>query len=339
VIDETTKAILLLTTYFSGEKNRPFNPLTPIEWGRFAEHLHARNFSPDSLFSHELDKVFEGFADKKISKERVSYLLGRGASLALSLEKWERSGIWILTRGSDEYPGLLKKRLGAKSPPLLFGYGNAKLLNTPSVAVVGSRDVDDNDIKFSRSVAVTAASQGYSIVSGGARGVDEAAMRGAIEAEGTAVGILANSLLRASTSVAYRRHLNEGNLVLVSPFNPEAGFSVGNAMQRNKYIYCMSRAAVVVHSGLSGGTWNGAVENLKQGWVPLFVRKNEDLKAGNTKLVEQGGRWIKYNPSLIDFTIFERDPEKEINNTKSENKSSYDEHKGNVQLDLFVSDK
>jgi predicted Rossmann fold nucleotide-binding protein DprA/Smf involved in DNA uptake len=138
-----------------------------------------------------------------------------------------------------------------------------------------------------------AAVQGYSIVSGGARGIDEAAMQGALAQEGTGIGVLADSLLRAATSAKYRKALMANNLVLISPFNPEAGFDVGNAMSRNKYIYCLADAAVVVSSSKNkGGTWNGAIEDLKQRWVPLWVKQSSDPSSGNAELVRQGGRWF-----------------------------------------------
>src|SRR5690606_42161140 len=84
-----------------------------------------------------------------------------------------------------------------------------------------------------------------------------------------------------------------GDLVLVSPFNPEAGFNVGNAMARNKHIYCLSDAAVVVNSKPDkGGTWTGATEDLKSGWVPLWVQHKDDPASGNAALVQKGARWF-----------------------------------------------
>ena len=130
-------------------------------------------------------------------------------------------------------------------------------------------------------------------MSGGARGIDEAAMQGALAHEGTGIGVLADSLLRAATSAKYRKALMANNLVLISPFNPEAGFDVGNAMSRNKYIYCLADAAVVVSSTKNkGGTWNGAIENLRQKWVPLWVKSSSESSSGNAELVRQGGRWL-----------------------------------------------
>jgi predicted Rossmann fold nucleotide-binding protein DprA/Smf involved in DNA uptake len=128
-------------------------------------------------------------------------------------------------------------------------------------------------------------------------------MLGALAAEGTAVGILSNELLRAATSSKYRNYLMANNLVLLSPFYPEAGFHAGNAMQRNKYIYCLSDAAIAVHSGTSGGTWTGVLENIRNSWVPMWIKPTDDPDAGNETLVQKGARWLPENVGSIDLSL------------------------------------
>ena len=127
-------------------------------------------------------------------------------------------------------------------------------------------------------------------------------MVGALEAEGTVIGIMADSLLKAATSNKYREYLKRQNLVLVSPYYPEAGFNAGNAMARNKYIYCLADAAVVVQSDTKGGTWNGALENLKEQWVPLWVRQTGDPESGNAKIIDKGGKPLLTDVSHLDFS-------------------------------------
>ena len=123
---------------------------------------------------------------------------------------------------------------------------------------------------------------------------------GALGAEGTAIGVVADNLLRSATSAKYRRHLMSGDLALISPFNPEVRFLVGNAMARNKYIYCLAQDAIVVSSTPgNGGTWKGAVENLKRGWVPLWVKQTESPGSGNMSLVDQGGKWLEDFDDLV----------------------------------------
>lgn len=114
-------------------------------------------------------------------------------------------------------------------------------------------------------------------------------MQGVSEAGGCCVGVLAADLLKFSLNRQNRIGLQEGRLVLVSPFYPEAGFNAGNAMGRNRYIYVLSDQALVIDSALrTGGTWEGAIENLKHCWVPMYVRSPGE-GAGNAALIEQGG--------------------------------------------------
>ena len=102
------------------------------------------------------------------------------------------------------------------------------------------------------------------LVSGGARGIDQAAMRGALESGGKVAGVLADSLERTAMNREHRNLLMDGQLILVSPYDPSAGFSVVNAMQRNKLIYALADSAIVVTSDYNkGGTWKGAVERLE----------------------------------------------------------------------------
>ena len=280
-----SQAIILLTAYFGkGDK-----PLTATEYGKFAQWLLSKEMTPADLLQNNPAEVIKDWADKKISTERILTLLDRGNAMAIAMQKWQNAGIWVLTRADREYPQKLKQTLKHKSPPMLYGAGEKKILRTKGVAIIGSRAVSPEDTQFTFALGEKLAYSGLSVVSGGARGVDEASMMGSISAGGTTIGVVADSLMQKVLSRKYRDAVMNGNLVLISPYYPEAKFSVGNAMGRNKYIYALAYASIVVHSGLKGGTWEGARENLKYGWVPLFVKKNSDEEAGNRILIEMGG--------------------------------------------------
>lgn len=297
------QAILLLTTHFTGKgaSAESHKPLSSREWGRFAEWLHLQAMQPEDLLSGSLDSLLAAWQDKTITIERLQALLNRGSALALALEKWTRGGLWVMTRADADYPRRLKQRLRSDSPAVLFGCGDRALLNTGGLAVVGSRKVDEEALDYSRDVGSHAASAMVAIVSGGAKGVDETAMVAVLDAGGCAVGVMADSLLRASSSAKYRQFLLDGRLALVSPFNPEAGFNAGNAMHRNKYIYCLADAALAVHSGHKGGTWTGVQENLRQRWVPMWVRETGSAEAGNSLLIKAGA--MKAPASKNDLNI------------------------------------
>ena len=287
------QAVMLLTVSFGKSDKSSAKPLSTKEWARFAVWLKDHDLDPSALLKGDMNGLLSGWMDRSITLSRLESLMDRGGALGLALEKWQRAGLWVITRSDPKYPKRLKRRLQLESPPVLFGCGNRMLLGRGGVAVVGSRDADQDDIAFTENLGDAAAKQGYSIVSGGARGVDETAMLGALKNEGTAIGVMADSLLRAVTSAKYRKYLLSDDLVLITPFNPEAGFNVGNAMSRNRYIYCLADAAVVVSSTPGkGGTWNGALEDLKAAWVPLWVKRTVSAKSGNSELVQKGASWI-----------------------------------------------
>ena len=301
MLNHTTQAVLLLTTHFSKPAAGDPRPLTPTEWGRFALWLKEQGQTPEALLAGDTPGLLGGWRDDKVPAERILALLERSPALALALEKWQRAGLWVITRSDPDYPARLKKLLKNSSPPLFFGCGQRQLLNRGGLTVVGSRHAAEGDLDFARKLGGEAAEAGYSVVSGGARGVDESAMLGALAREGTVIGVLADRLLRAATSAKYRPALMARNLVLISPFNPEAGFDVGNAMARNKYVYCLADAAVIVHSGTTGGSWSGALENLKHGWVPLWVKPTRDRKSGNEQIVAKGARWLPGQEGRLDI--------------------------------------
>ena len=308
-ITHDTQAILLLTAHFSKPKADAVKPLAPKEWGRFAAWLKENRLTPEKIMTGQLDELLLTWEDKTVTLPRIEELMMRGSALALAMDKWLRAGLWVMTRSDPEYPRRVKQRLGTDSPAVLFGCGNRRLLNGGGLAVVGSRHTTASDLAFSRDIGKLAASNGFSIVSGGARGVDEAAMLGALSSDGTVIGVLADKLLQHCSSAKYRNHLMRNELVLISPFYPEAGFNVGNAMQRNKYIYCLADAGLVVHSGVKGGTWTGAKENLKKGWVPLWVKETEDKKAGNKAIVADGAAWISSELDSINFENLIKGPD------------------------------
>jgi predicted Rossmann fold nucleotide-binding protein DprA/Smf involved in DNA uptake len=231
--------------------------------------------------------------DPKITPERVEALLGRGPAMGLALEKWQRAGLWVLESSDEEYPLRLNQRLGDAAPPVIFGAGSRGILQVDGVAIVGSRAASPDHLEAASEIGAGVARQGFAVISGAARGIDQAAMTGALERGGTVIGIPSFGLLSDATGQNYRRGLMDMDLALVSPFNPESRFDVGKAMGRNKLIYAMSMAAIVVVTDAErGGTWAGATECLRKKWVPVWVRGNEGTTGGNAALVSKGARWL-----------------------------------------------
>lgn len=299
------QAIVLLTCHFGKPATATTKPLSNSEWGRFALWLKQHSLQPADLLQtvvaqDDTAAVLEGWRDTDITPVRLQHLLARGHSMALALEKWQRAGLWVVTRADADYPTRLKRRLKTLAPAVLFGCGNKALLNTGGLAVVGSRNAGVADLNYAEQLGQRAAESSIVIVSGGARGVDESAMLGALNVGGQALGILPDNLLKAATSGKWRAGLMQNRCALVSPFYPEAAFSAGHAMARNKYIYCLSDSSLVVHCGPKSGTISGANDNLKAAWVPLWVKPCDDTGAANAQLVAAGGRWCAADIDQLD---------------------------------------
>jgi predicted Rossmann fold nucleotide-binding protein DprA/Smf involved in DNA uptake len=225
-----------------------------------------------------------------IDEARLQRLLGRGFLLSQVIERWQARAIWVVSRADAEYPRRLKLRLREDAPAVIYGCGDLGLLESGGLAVVGSRHVDDSLIDYTMAVGRLAARAGKTLVSGGAKGIDQAAMRGALEAGGKVSGVLADSLEKTCMNREHRNLLLDGQLALISPYDPSAGFNVGNAMQRNKLIYALGDAALVVSSDIhKGGTWAGAVEQLdKLRLVPVYVRSTGLAMPGLDALRNKG---------------------------------------------------
>lgn len=289
-VSANTKAILLLTAPLiagPGESSREL--LTVSEFGKLARFLYQNECQPADLIAvGGSDLVLE--AGKIVNSDRIKRLIDRGFLLSQAIERWQARAIWIVSRTDDGYPARLKERLKDMAPPVLYGCGEPRIVNSGGLAVVGSRNADSAVLESAIAIGELAARAHRTIISGGARGIDQAAMSGALEGGGNATGVLADSLERAALNRDHRNYLRDGQLALLSPYDPQAGFNVGNAMQRNKLIYALSDAALVVQSDYGkGGTWAGAIEQLDRlRLVPVYILPNAQPGAALEALCKKG---------------------------------------------------
>lgn len=289
-LSANTQAILLLTApLIAGRGTGSSDLLTPGEYKRLARHLRELNHQPADLVSPDALDLIRACASV-VDEARLQRLLGRGFLLSQVVERWQARAIWVVSRADADYPRRLKMRLREDTPAIIYGCGDIALVESGGLAVVGSRDVDTSLIDYTMAVGRLAAKAGRTLVSGGAKGIDQAAMRGALEAGGKVSGVLADSLERTAMNREHRNLVLDGQLVLISPYDPSAGFNVGNAMQRNKLIYALADASLVVSSDLNkGGTWAGAAEQLdKLKFVPVYVRSTGGSSPGLDALRRKG---------------------------------------------------
>jgi len=313
-LSANTTAILLLTApLVVGNRGPRAQILTAGEYRKLAPCLASLQSEPADLLEPGVDRLVAQ-CGVVIDETRLRALLDRGFLLSQAVERWQTRGIWVVSRADTAYPPSLKKLLKNDAPSVIYGCGPHELMHTRSFAIVGSRDVTEPLIDYTQKTAALVAGAGLTVVSGGARGVDRAAMNGALEAGGGVVGVLPGDLERTVMNREHRNLLLEERLALVSPFDPSQRFTVAQAMQRNKVIYALAEAGLVVNADVNrGGTWAGAVEQLKKYSVPVFVRSNGDPSAGLEALLNRGARpWPEPEaPDAINEIIGQGAPRQE----------------------------
>lgn len=278
---------LLLLCSQLGLNDDSAKSLTLREWNPLVWKMQAASLRPSDLLGlPESDLQTRLDLDPQLLT-RISYLISRTNDLQRELHHLASLGIYPLTRADADYPEKYRQRLKDSAPAVLFYAGEKALLGQPGIAVVGSRHLDEAGQECAKFVGNACGMSGQVLYSGGAKGVDTLSTESALEARGTAVSVLADSLARAAKS--QKEALSRGDLCLVTPYSPSAGFSVGAAMGRNRLIYCLADYAIVVASDAeAGGTWAGATETLKNNWVPVFVLEHEKMPEGNKMLLQKG---------------------------------------------------
>jgi predicted Rossmann fold nucleotide-binding protein DprA/Smf involved in DNA uptake len=274
-------------------------PLTSAEYWRLIESVG----DPGRLLGLSAVDLASTHGINPAQAERVAALLDAATAFAFGLDEAEQSGIQVIASVDEAYPSRLRRRLGRAAPALLYFAGDPSLLATDLLGIVGSRSVTDAGIDVAQEAARAAVRNGVGLVSGAARGVDQVAMEAALAAEGIVVGVCADSLARAARTRRNRQAILAGRLLLCSPYRPTAGFTAANAMARNKIIYGLSRATLVVAAETDrGGSWFGATEAIRQRTCPVLVWRGPGGGTGNPQLESLGASPVTSLDELFPLT-------------------------------------
>jgi predicted Rossmann fold nucleotide-binding protein DprA/Smf involved in DNA uptake len=233
---------------------------------------------------------------------RLRTLLDAATAMTFEQERLHDNGISLLSALDDRFPSALRSRLGAACPPFLLVAGPIEWLDRPGLAVVGPSDAADELLAVARRSAELAVGEGWTVVTGLDRGVDQAAMAGAFDAGGQVVGVPAEGITRAARSADIRRRVHAGELCLASPYAPDAPARAANANGRNKIVAALSRLTFVVSADDgAGGTSAGATEALDQRYARVAVWVGDGAPDGNRALVARGAVPITDLATLFDI--------------------------------------
>jgi predicted Rossmann fold nucleotide-binding protein DprA/Smf involved in DNA uptake len=293
---QNTQAALLLCAKL-GERHDTANALTARQYWALIRWLHERSLKSQDLLTPVGRAQLSELQISEVARDQVERLLDRGAALGLRLEKWIASGIWVISHEDAPYPNRYRPYLQQSAPPVLYGIGESAHLQKGGLAVVGSRRPSQEDLAFAGRIGAACAKQSIAVISGAAKGVDSEAMTAAIHDGGTAVGVLAEGFQRSTLAGPYYDAILGGNLTLVSAYEPDSPWFTFTAMERNKLVYALSDAALVVAcSDEQGGTWHGAVEALKRGMRTVYVNASIEISLAKEKLLKSGGEPFPLEP-------------------------------------------
>ena len=225
--------------------------------------LLRRFGDPESIFYADADELL--LTD---GVERSQLKLLENHDLAPAdriLADCQRLGIRLLTLSDAAYPGRLKNIYDP--PALLYCKGRLPLLDDLlCVAVVGTRDCTPYGVACAEKLGFGLASGGAAVVSGLAKGIDAAAIRGALRAGGVTVGVVGNGLdvyYPYESRYLYEDVASAG--ILLSEYPPGTEPASGHFPVRNRIISGLSLAALVVEAPERSGALITAMTALEQG--------------------------------------------------------------------------
>lgn len=237
----------------------------------------------------------QDLADLGYSREQAQHilrLLDQEVLLQRYLRDGQKRGCAPITLASPKYPRVLREKLGMESPGCLWLKGDLSLLTRPKIALVGSRELAGGNARFAELAGRMAARQGFTLVSGNARGADQTAQESCLFHGGSVISVVAGEL--------YDR-MPRDNVLYISEDGYDEAFSPQRAHSRNRIIHSLGEVTLVAQSSLrTGGTWAGTVKNLRHGWSPVccFADGSEAAQA----LADLGARLVDME-ALSDLSL------------------------------------
>ncbi len=242
------------------------------------------------LVGMSVDSIRKTASVSLAEAERYAELLSVSSPFASERQRLEEQGILLTSALDDGFPKRLRHRLRDACPPFLFIAGPKEFLSLPAIGVVGSRDASAEALNVAAAASKVASRNQLAVVSGLARGIDQAAMGSALDASAPMLLVPTEGIEVVLRRAEMKWHAHREAVCIASPYAPSVRFTAGNAMGRNKIIYALAQVTLVVCSASgSGGTWSGAREAMRRNFGRVAVWVGEGAGPGNSELANLGG--------------------------------------------------
>ena len=255
--------------------------------------LLQRYKTPEKIYTLKKEEILQikGFnetlAENIICKENRE-------NLEKQLECLQKQNIKILTIEDKEYPKNLKTIYDY--PISIYVKGNEKILNMPSIGIVGCRESSPYGEKVAQYFAYHLSKRNINIISGLAKGIDSQSHIGAIKAKGNTIGVVGNGLdivYPKENQYLYDKMIEE-NGAIISEYPLGTKPEKMNFPARNRIISGMSQGILVVEAKKKSGTLITVDFALEQGRNVYVVPGNIDEinSVGTNDLIKQGAQMI-----------------------------------------------
>jgi DNA processing protein len=255
--------------------------------------------TPSAVFSASVGDLIQ----QGVSEPVAQSLLSRSKRIQAEAElaKCQQNNLQVLTFHDDAYPKILKQ---IYDPPiLLFVKGDLTCLNTPSIAIVGSRRATPYGINAAEKLARELAQRGLTICSGLARGIDSAAHRGALEVQGKTVAVLGSGLdhIYPRENRRMAEQIEKSGCV-VSEFPMGTSPTPQNFPIRNRIISGLSLGVCLVEAAEFSGSLITARLALEQGREVLAIPGNITSKNsfGPNLWIKQGAKLVQDWQDIVE---------------------------------------
>jgi len=197
----------------------------------------------------------------------------------------------VIDISQDSYPLSLKQVNHA--PIVLYIKGNHQLLDSPALALVGSRQATSYGLKIAEEFACVFAQAGMAVVSGLAYGIDTAAHQGCLKVKGKTMAVLGcglNHIYPKENIRLFEEIATEG--LLVSEFAMDTAPLAYNFPRRNRIISGLSLATIIIEAKDRSGALITADFALAQNKEVFAVPGNVDSPSsqGTNRLIKEGAR-------------------------------------------------
>lgn len=283
------QGFLLLTGYLGDPERKP---LTVAQFRELTKRVRAMERPAQEREMTQEDLIAIGCS--RAFARRVLLLLAQTEQLQWYLSVGKRAGCVPITRITEGYPEAVRKCLGLEAPGVLWAKGDLNLLKTKMISAVGSRDLREENRAFAEEVGRQAALQGYTLVSGDARGADRTAQDSCLKHGGSVISVVADAL---------EKHPQREHVLYLSEDGFDLRFSAQRALQRNRVIHSLGSCTFVAQCRLEkGGTWDGTEKNLRNCWSSVYCFRDESPASLE---LEQMGAVLIDNAALQDISALE----------------------------------